>query len=81
MTQNGTRYQAWKDALSNEELEIVERAEEMPPSMAIGYVLVTLKREIDELRRPLWKQALAPAAVAGAFVASLLGFDPRGLAG
>ena len=76
-----TRYQAWKDGLTGAELEMVDRVDEMPSPMANGYVLVTLMREIEALRRPLWKSALAPAAVAGAFVAGALGIDSKGWGG
>ncbi len=75
------RYAAWRDGLSTADLTEVERIEEMPVQMALGYVYTELNRRIEHLRKPLWKQALAPVAVAGAFVAGLLGIDPRGLNG
>lgn len=81
MTLNGDRYQAWKDGLPRDEHAEVERIEEMPPQMAIAYVYTELSSRIDELHRPLWRQALAPVAVAGAFVAGLLGLNPRELGG
>lgn len=81
MNNNGDRYQAWRDGLPTEELVELERIEEMPPQMAIAYVYTELSRRIDELHRPLWRQALAPVAVAGAFVAGLLGLSPRELGG
>ena len=72
------RMQAWKDGLSDPEVEFVERIEGMSPSMAIAFVAVALRREIDELRRPLWRQALAPVTAFGAVVAALLSPDvPR----
>jgi hypothetical protein len=57
------RIQAWKDTLSSAELEEVERVHDMPVGMAIGYVLVKLSRDIEELRQPMWKSALRTAGV------------------
>lgn len=73
--QNGGRHKAWKDTLPQHQLEMVERAEGMPPEMALHYMWVDLDTKIAELQRPLWKQAVAPFTVAGAFVAGFLGPD------
>ncbi len=71
------RYEAWRDSLSTTDQQEVERIEGMPPQMAIAYVYTELNRRIEDLHKPLWKQAVAPFAVAGAFAAGLLGIDPR----
>ena len=88
MSSNDAVYTAWKNTLDVDELAMVERAEEMPDYMAVQFWGVAMSREVAALRadflaahRPLWRQALAPVAVAGAFVAGLLGLDPRGLGG
>lgn len=78
---DAARYQAWRDGLSTLDQLEVERIEEMPPQMAIAYVYTELNCRIEELRKPLWKQAVAPFVVAGAFVAGWLGIDPRGISG
>lgn len=41
------REQAWHDTLSRDELADAQRIGDMPPSMAIGYVYVELKREMQ----------------------------------
>lgn len=76
--QNGTRYQAWLDGLSPDHLSMVQRTEGMPIEMALHYMWVDLDTKIAESSRPLWKQAVGPFAVAGAFVAGFFGPDvPR----
>lgn len=74
---DAARYQAWRDGLSTLDQQEVERIEGMPSQMAIAYVYTELNRRIEDLHKPLWKQAVAPFAVAGAFVAGWLGIDPR----
>ena len=44
----------------------------MPTEMAIAYMWVDLDTKIEELRRPLWRQALAPAAALGAVITAFL---------
>ena len=78
---NDARYQAWLDGLPQAQLELVQRIEEMPPGMAIAYVFVELDAKIAALQRPLWKQALTPVSLAGAFIAGFLGPDAPRLGG
>jgi hypothetical protein len=79
MSPDLNRVQAWKDTLDGSELEEVERVEGMPATMAMGYVLVTLRREIEELRRPWWRQIVAPVGAAAAVAVAYLWPDvPRG---
>lgn len=81
MDKNGARHQAWKDGLPQDQLEMIQRTDGMPPEMAVQYMWVDLDSKIAELRRPLWKQAATPAAVIGAYIAALLGLDPRSIGG
>jgi poly(3-hydroxyalkanoate) synthetase len=75
MNENGPRFTAWKDTLSDEELEWVERVQVMPQAMQVAYVYVMLRREIDRVRQPLWKTSLTRLGyVIGGMVAALVGF-------
>ena len=91
--QERIRYQAWIDGLEHEEREFAERGDGMPVEMAGVYATVELRREIkadfdafrselrqelEALRRPWWRQALAPLAAVSAAIAALLTPDvPR----
>ncbi len=73
-----TRFDAWKDSLPRDRLDRVERIEGMPVEMAIAFLYDDLSTRIDAVNKPLWRQALGPMAVVGAFVAGLAGLNPRG---
>lgn len=47
---NRFREVAWHDTLTTEEQTNVERLASMPPAMAVAYVYVEFKREMNELR-------------------------------
>lgn len=74
MMEDEARYQAWKDTLPRERLDFVTRVESMPAAMIMPYIWADLDEKIEELRRPFWKQALAPVVVTGAVIANWL--DP-----
>lgn len=74
---DSTRHQAWKDSLSDERRLRVERVEEMPAPMAIAFVYDTLSEEIEAVRRPFWRQVIAPLAFGGAIIANLMGVNPK----
>lgn len=75
---NGSRLEAWKDSLSSDELDVVNRLIAMPPEMCVGYVYVMLKREIDRVRRPVWRTGLSALGyVIGGAVTALLGQKVR----
>lgn len=78
MVSNPARYQAWLDSLPSDQHAMVQRTEDMPIEMALQYMWVDLDTKIEELRRPLWRQALAPVTAFGAVVTALLTPDvPR----
>lgn len=67
--QNGSRLAAFKDGLSQEELELVSRLGDMPQDMRLPFAIIMLKREIDgakdclreqieATRKPVWKLGL-----------------------
>ena len=66
------RYQAWLDSLPSEQLAMVQRTEGMPLEMALHYMWVDLDTKIEDLRRPFWRQALAPVAAVSAAIAAVL---------
>lgn len=47
---NKFREVAWHDTLTTDEQVNVERLASMPPAMAVAYVYVEFKREMNELR-------------------------------
>jgi hypothetical protein len=70
----------WKDTLTRQELDEVERITAMPTTMAIGYAFVTLRREIDTLRDSRTKQwqwlrplGIFTGGAAAALIATLAG--------
>jgi len=62
----------WQDTLKDDELVAVKRLGDMDPSMAVAYVYVEFKRELEELKEE-HRKALRPMAVATHAVAGLGG--------
>lgn len=71
---NGIRIAAWRDSLSSDELDVVDRLAEMPQGMQVGYVYVMLRREIDRVREPVWRTGLSRLGyVLGGLLMGLVG--------
>lgn len=61
---NKFREVAWHDTLTTDEQVNVERLSSMPPAMAVAYVYVEVKREMNDLREE-HRQAIEEARQAG----------------
>lgn len=65
------REQAWKDSLRGDDLLAVQRLQGMTPAMAIAFVYIEMRKELQELSRPSWRTYLdhIGSGLSGGFIA------------